>query len=334
MDETPQEPSVPPAPGAGESGATQPIEPAGPTGPMWTWGASPPPSIPPSDQPPPPGRGRGRFLLIVGLAVVLVGGAAGGVALLAGGGGGKSAATTPPGPSSPTTAPSPTPILIAPSDLTVETSAFSVTLSWAQLPGGSHIDGYTLTRSGHQLADVVAPATTYTDDTVVPGKTYTYELVARGSGLVTDPVSATAETPIPSLASARVEGDFNVKVSLSSETGFTSYPEHLTLGWHLKPKCAAGPCNVVWTDLNEGSFKATLTRKKATYSGSDKGDFGGMCGSTHVESTLTIEFHVTKAKAINGEWRASKLVGTLVDSSPSQFGCVSATANLNIVLTL
>jgi hypothetical protein len=209
-----------------------------------------------------------------------------------------------------------------------------VTLSWAQLPGGSHIDGYTLTRSGHQLADVVAPATAYTDDTVVPGKSYTYELVARGSGLITDPISATAETPIPSLDSARLAGDFNVKASLDSENGFTSYPEHLTLGWHFKPKCGEGPCNVTWTDLNEGSFKATLTRKKATYSGSDKGDFGGTCGSTHVDSTLTIEFHVAKAKAVNGEWRASKLVGTLVDSSPSQFGCVSASASLNIVLTL
>jgi len=327
MDETPQQPSVPPAPGEGGSGT---IEPTGPAGPMWTWGAPAPP-IPPSDQPPPPGRGRGRILLIIGLAVVLLAGAAGAVALVAGGGDGKTAATTPPASSSPSATPL---TLIAPSDLTVEASVFSVTLTWAQLPGGSDIDGYTLTRGGDQLADVVAPATTYTDDTVVPGKTYTYELVARGSGLVTDPISATAETPIPSLDSARVEGDFNVKVSLESETGFTSYPDHLTLGWHFKPKCDEGPCNVTWTDLNEGSFKATLTRKKATYSGSDKGDFGGMCGSANVESTLTIEFHVAKAKAINGEWRASKLVGTLVDFSPSQFGCVSATANLNIVLTL
>jgi hypothetical protein len=49
---------------------------------------------------------------------------------------------------------------------------------------------------------------------------------------------------------------------------------------------------------------------------------------------MVINFHVAHAGVIDGAWRATKLVGTLTQSNPSELGCVSSHATMQIIGTL
>ena len=91
---------------------------------------------------------------------------------------------------------------------------------------------------------------------------------------------------------------------------------------------------MIWTDLTEKSLKATLDRRRDHYGGKDSGTFFATCGSTHVTSTITISFRVTKAKGEDGEWLATKIVGTVDHAAAAQLGCVPSSARLKITGTL
>jgi hypothetical protein len=230
--------------------------------------------------------------------------------------------------------PTPSPFLATPVGVAAEATAFQVTLTWARPQGGSPVDGYSVFRNGDLVGSPDTDATTFVDSDVLPGKEYTYEVLARATGVVSERVAVGVETPVPPLKSARVEGIFDVKFKVVSQSGFESYTGAFNAGWQFEPKCPAGPCDVRWSDLAEKSLKATLKRKKDTYSGSDSGDFNSVCGETEVITNLTIEFRVTKAKGIEGEWRATKLVGTVEQVEDAQLGCVSSNATLSITATI
>lgn len=273
----------------------------------------------------PPRRMRRKWL-IVAVALLVVAGAITGVAIAVGGGSGKQVKPAPASPVALT--------LLAPTSLSADVQALSVTLTWLEPTGGKAVERFTINRDGGYLSSVVAPASTFTDATVIPGRSYTYEVSAVAGDETSSSITQSVKIPVPSIAQARLSGDFNVSVKLVSQTGFSSYGPNFTTGWHFKPKCAAGPCDVVWTDLNEKSFKATLDRSKATYSGSDTGDFGSRCGKTSHDSVLTVKFHVTKARAVDGEWRAVKLAGTITQYDAPQLGCVTGRANLSFTANL
>jgi hypothetical protein len=274
----------------------------------------------------PPRRSRRKWLVIA-VALLVVAGAITGVAIAVGGGSGKQVKPAPASPAAALT-------LLAPTSLSADVHALSVTLTWLEPTGGKAVERFTINRDGGYLSSVVAPTSTFTDGTVIPGRSYTYEVSAVAGDETSSSITESVKTPVPSIAQARLSGDFNVAVKLVSQTGFSSYGPNFTTGWHFKPKCAEGPCDVVWTDLNEKSFKATLDRSKATYSGSDTGDFGSTCGKTSHNSVLTVKFHVTKARAVDGEWRAVKLAGTITQYDAPQLGCVTGRANLSFTANL
>jgi hypothetical protein len=249
--------------------------------------------------------------------------------------GGSAAPPTSPATSPPTT-PGPSPSLVPVTDLSAEASFFSISLHWVQPPGATPVETYEVFRDGVELAFVLAPTTTYTDGTVVPGTSYSYEVEPRSSGgsVAAGRTAVSVETPVPSLASARVQGDFSVKVRVISQTGFQTFTNSYTLGWHFEPDCETGACRVTWTDLAQDSLRATLKRKGAAYSGSDSGRLNVKCGDAEVRSTLELSFEVIKAKGIDGEWRASRLKGTLMQSETAQLGCVASEAELSITATL
>ena len=212
---------------------------------------------------------------------------------------------------------------------------FGVTLSWSAPSGDAKILGYKIFRDDLEIAAVPSQTTTYVDHNVFPGKIFMYEVVTRGDGVLeSERASTQVEVPVPPLSAARVTGNFNVKARTTSQHGFTNSLGNFTMGWNFSPKCDQGACSVVWRDLTEKTLKATLKRKAASYSGSDGGKFLGKCGSVLTDGTVTVTFHVTRAKAIGSDWRASKLVGTVTNTIPSQLGCVSAGVTLSITATL
>lgn len=218
--------------------------------------------------------------------------------------------------------------------LTAKLASVTVELSWQAPAGGAPVDAYNVYRGGALLFTVTAPSTTYTDRSITPGQSYTYDVEAAAAGVFGPPVSTTIQTRELSLSEARVVGDFNVKVKDISHSGFTQVATNFTLGWHFKPKCAEGACDVSWSDLNESTLNATLNLANGVYRGTDSGKFHTLCGHTEVISTLTIAFRVEKASVEDGVWVATRLSGTIDEHEAPQLGCVSSSAVLSITATV
>jgi hypothetical protein len=325
--------------------AASPAPPSGPgTGTGWTWEG-----LPRAEQPPmppvPPARPRRRLPLIL-LAVLLVaGGAVGSVAVLNSGSGAQEVASAPPSspaasPSpSPSASPSPTEVPAPLPPLSFDARApklpIGVKLSWEAPVSGTAVTSYRLYRGDKEIASLAAGETAYTDSDVKPGKHYAYAIESlNGLDLVSDRASVEVDVPVPALKDARVAGNYNVKATVESSYGFADLVQSFTLGWNFKPKCGEGACKVTWKDLFYKDLKATLDHSGATYTGSDSGKFNVQCGSVNISSTMTLDVHVTKAKAIDGVWKATRLEGTLTQTEPSQLGCVSSGATYSVTVTL
>jgi hypothetical protein len=319
-------------PPAAVSAVTSEIPPPPPMPSEAPWGLSTEPVGQGAGPPPPPRRSRAR-LFLVGGAILVILGIVIGVVVASGGGGEKPLAElsptgTPPPSASPTVAP---PVGFTATGRSVP---FGVVMTWSA-PAGEAVQGYRIYREGVQIATVPSETTTYTDSNVKPGKSYTYEIVTRGDGLVQSArVSSVVDVPIPPLSSARLQGTFNAKMKTTSQSGYSGNLGSFTLGWNFKPKCSEGSCDVTWKDLVYKEFKTTLHRKGVNYSGSDSGTFFGTCSGAKGISSLSLTVHVVKAKVIDGEWRATKLEGTMVESHASAFGCVSGGAHFTVTATL
>lgn len=220
--------------------------------------------------------------------------------------------------------------LLPPSGLTATADGFSVELDWSAPSGGAEVLGYEVRRGGSVLEVLSRTSTSLTDDDVRPGKEYTYEVRAQGKGKFSEPASAEVKIKVPPLTAARVEGDFNVIAKVVSKTGYSRFGQGTTFGWHFKPKCRAGACAVVWRDVFAKRFHAILKRKGGRYVGNYTGFFLVKCGGTNSTSSVDLDLKVKKARAIAGEWRATKLGGTLTSSEAPQFGCVAGRAVTSI----
>jgi hypothetical protein len=268
---------------------------------------------------------RWALAALVGLIALIIGGALAAVVLAVGG---DEAAQPAPAP----------PIVLPPESFDAQREGLlAVRLSWSRPTGGVKIDHYDVYRNGSKLITLSDVGTTYVDDNVRPGREYTYEIEARGTAggkeLTSERMSTTFTTPIPALKKARVAGDFSVKVKTLSYSGYDEY-ETPTYGWHIEPKCRTGACNVAWKDLHEKGIRAVLKQKGRRYTGSYSGFFFGFCGDTRGSSSVKIDLKVAKAKAIGGEWLATKLVGRVDQSAPAQLGCVSSRATQAVTAKL
>ena len=220
--------------------------------------------------------------------------------------------------------------LLPPSGLTATADGFSVELDWSPPSGGAEVLGYEVRRGRSVLEIVSRTSTSLIDDDVRPGKKYTYEVRARGKGKVSEPASAAVRIKVPPLRAARIEGDFNVIAKVVSKTGYSRFGQGTTFGWHFKPKCRAGACAVVWRDVFAKRFHAILKRKGGRYVGNYTGFFLVKCAGTNSTSSVDLDLKVKKARAIAGQWRATRLGGTLTSSEAPQFGCLAARAVTSI----
>jgi hypothetical protein len=228
----------------------------------------------------------------------------------------------------------PPPVVLAPEALSAKANPFQVDLQWEQPVGGAPVDGYEIYRDAVLLDTVDAAAREYADPAVEPGNTYVYGVAARVSDVTSLKATLQVDTPVPALNEARLQGIFDVTFKLASQTGFQNYPGSFHRGWEFEPRCTDGACDVRWSDVDEASWGATLNRTRGTYSGSDTGDFNSVCRQASLTSKLTIEFHVTKAEAIDQQWRATEIVGTVEESEEAQLDCLSSSATLSITAKL
>lgn len=306
---------------------TAPVEPAPPVPPDLgtTDPVEPAPPVPDTPLPPPEApleRRRSKAVPIaVGAAILAVIIA---VVAIAVGGGKKSSSSAHPSPSA---------VVAAPTGFTAIPQPFSITLNWVAPPGGQ-VTSYTILRNGVSVGTVQAPATTYTDAGVVPGQSYTYEVEADVGTRTSTDVSLIVQTPVPALGDARLDGHYRAKTKYLQQTGYVTTPKPRTLDWIFTPLCATGPCNVSWLDEFYTQIRATLRRSGTSYHGADSGFFGGGCSGKKTVQNLTLTIRVVTAKAVAGEWVASKFVGTIIEHDDPQLGCVGPTATISVTGTL
>jgi FHA domain len=291
-------------------------------------GAPPPPPIP--DAPtaalePPPSppfdesrRGVGGWWFLIGAAVVVLlwGGIAFGMGL---------------GRSGTPAKPKPVPLAIT-SFTATASSPIQADLSWAAT--GDGISTFTVTRDGITLTTLPASSSGYQDTTAKPRKQYTYSIQASTSkDKRSDPATADVTMPAPPpLKAARVTGRFDVHTVFLSENYVNKHVgEKEYTVWGMKPKCADGPCSVGVKTFAPGQAKTVLARNGGQYKGSGT-DLFSVCGShaNRIRTTEVIDIHVTGARYIQGEWRATKFAGVMSRTAPAAFGCLSASSKLSV----
>jgi len=232
------------------------------------------------------------------------------------------------GPSPTFASPSPSALpLLAPQDIRSTVHGVQVSLSWSQPEGSAPAQSYNVYRNGGLVKEDLT-ATAATDDAAPPGRTYSYEVRARAEDGRTKSAFVSVAVPALPLSDARVGGEYKVQFKTVSEYGYVSgignpfgTGSYGTQYWSLRPKCKTGPCSVTWKDSSWGTY--LLARDGATYKGDSTGFRFVTCGGTHANSSITIEFHPAKARAIDGEWRATKIAGTWVRTTAAQLGCRS-----------
>ena len=224
-------------------------------------------------------------------------------------------------------------VILPPVGFSATADGFSVHLTWSADPASAKIEGYEITKNGRKLVAPSESSTTYTDTAVKPGKTYAYEIRSKGVTKSSEPATDEVKIKTPSLKEARLEGDFGITTKVVSESGYSSFGR-VDTGWRFKPKCGKGPCDVVWRDVLLDNVKAILKQDGKKYTGEYHGYFGVSCGGSHSSSSVDVKFTVVRARALDGEWRATKIQGTVDSSEVSQFGCVSGRATVSVKGTL
>lgn len=215
-----------------------------------------------------------------------------------------------------------------PSDFAAKATAFKVVLSWTP-PAGDYVERYALFRDGAALTTIAGTAATYTDEDVVPGLPYSYEIESRRGDVVSDRVATEAETAVPPLRSARLDGTFNITTTFVRKMGYGDY-QHPNFGWRFDPQCPEGPCTVAVRDIHDQAFRVALERNGARYTGTYTGQFTIECGNSRSISTVTLDLHVDAAEAVGEEWLATRLSGSMKQSEAAQLGCQPAEATFSV----
>ena len=131
----------------------------------------------------------------------------------------------------------------------------------------------------------------------------------------------------PPLREARLVGSFSVRTRILSKDGYGTYVAPI-FGWRFRPVCRENACDVRWRDLHDRSIHGKLSRHGARYRGSYAGYFYMECSGARVTSSLWIRLKVVKARMLAGDWRATRLVGTVHQREETQLSCHASEARL------
>ena len=221
--------------------------------------------------------------------------------------------------------------VLPPVGFSATADGFTVSLAWTAPSESAKIVEYEIRRNDRPLTTAFASATSTSDD-VRPGKTYRYEIRSKGVRATSDWVYDEVKVKTPPLRQARLEGDFGATENVISFSGYDTFTHNFA--WHFVPKCRDGACDVIWSASNYDSRHSLLKQKGTTYTGTYHGFFNGHCGETRSISTVDFTFKVVKAKPVEGEWRATKLEGTVEQSEVAQFGCVASRGSVSVKASL
>jgi hypothetical protein len=220
---------------------------------------------------------------------------------------------------------------VAPIDaVTAHETSSRVTLAWTVGTGPAAVR-YVVSRNGSVAATLQADATQWVDHDVLPESRYRYTVRATGPDGTTSTNHVTARTKSAPLGTAPLTGVFNVHLHARSHFGFSSFgAESGDVGWRFTPTCAHGPCDTKLADLHQNDFRLTLDRKGISYHGTMTVHGLVRCGGTPVASSIAVTVRVTDAGVFHKAWVATRIEGTMDQSSSEQLGCVASGASFDL----
>jgi len=201
-------------------------------------------------------------------------------------------------------------------------------LSWVA-PDEVAIDHYEIRRDGVTV-DAEVDGTTFRDEQVEPGARYRYEVVGVGiEGGRTRSVRASIKTDEPRTSDARLAGSFAVRMVVRRASGTDDPVRGGGIFFGFDPRCRSGPCPVRWTVRN-AKTEGTLDRDDGVYSGNLRTPlFVRNCFGAVIDEAIDVRLRVKAAAPLRGEWRATKIEGT-IDEVSSFGGCMTATIHWNV----
>ena len=215
--------------------------------------------------------------------------------------------------------------------LTVKATPFRVRLFWT-VPAEADVDGFAVTRDGDEIARLTGTATRYDDNDVTPPGYHVYGVEATRGHQRSPAAMADARLAVPKLAAARLEGYFNIRLKVTSASGYSNDVSGISsAGWHFKPLCRHGACGAIWSNNSAKSIHARVTRHGARYRMSYRGFYFVTCSGAHATSALDVTLRVTKARVRGREWLASRVHGTFVMSEAEQLGCAASHINAKVL---
>jgi hypothetical protein len=227
---------------------------------------------------------------------------------------------------------------VAPSISAVSASApkpFQVVLNWQAAAGSKPLGTYTIFRDNSWLTYGQAADGMYVDTTVAPGQRYTYAITVFDAATgKSPPATVTVRTPAAPVRLARLEGDYDVRLTRTSMVGVNGFPARNTAAWHLRPYCAKGPCTTQLRVLQGDAFRDPLTLHGKAYSGSDRVRAVMECGHTGMASTSVVTVHPVRGRVVDGTWTATVLAGTVTMTAAAQLGCRSGSITYAVRATL
>jgi hypothetical protein len=203
----------------------------------------------------------------------------------------------------------------------------SVSFHWSGPPIGPAPDKYLILHDGKVISSVPGTVTSFHRTGLAPDTAYEYRVVAvRGDIRSALSRVLTVNTKSPPISAARWQGRWTVDIRITKGAdalrgkGATGWTE----AWQTSPICPVRACAVNLTGgLNRQTFKATLARAGAVYTGTTKADVfrcGNSSDSVPIKSTLTIRVTVTSAQTVKGAWVAGAWTGQMEISSPYTSG--------------
>jgi hypothetical protein len=220
---------------------------------------------------------------------------------------------------------------VAPIDvLTAHPSPFRVKLTWTSGEGPAALH-YVVSRNGRVATTLDATTTSWVDKDVLPESRYSYAVQAIGPDGTKVTNHVIAKTMSAPLGTAPLKGVFNVHLHATSHFGFSSFgAEGGNVGWRFTPTCANGPCDTKLADLHQKDFRLTLGRNGTSYHGTLTVHGLVRCGGTPVASNITVTVRVTDAGVFHRAWVATRIEGTMDQSSSQQLGCVASGASFDL----
>ena len=205
---------------------------------------------------------------------------------------------------------------------------WELVLTWTA-PDGITIDHYEVRRNGVTIDRDVTTAT-FSDVDVEPGARYRYAVVGvDADGVATGEATTSIRTDEPKLALARLEGSFVVRMVVDRASGTTDPVRGGDISFTFDPACRSGPCPVGWS-VRRARTDGTLRRDDAVYTAKLRTPlFIRNCHGDVVDEALVVRLRVSRAAALDGEWRATKIEGSIREIS-SYGGCLTATIDWNV----